>query len=75
MAKKLVSINLDEELIKELDAVSATLGVSRSALVNIGMRGILLGEISEALNTLIQSAGGTESEARIEDARAVKIGA
>ena len=51
MAKKLISINLDEELIEEIDSISETLGMSRSALVNLGMRGILMGETAKALGT------------------------
>lgn len=56
MAKKLVSINLDEELIDEIDAISETLGISRSAMVNMGMRGILMGEASEVVGTLMAAA-------------------
>lgn len=51
MAKKLISINLDEDLIEEIDSISDVLGMSRSAMVNLGMRGILMGETAKALGT------------------------
>lgn len=56
MAKKLVSINLDEELIDEIDAVSETLGISRSAMVNMGMRGIFMGEAAQVVSALANAA-------------------
>lgn len=78
MAKRLVSVNLDEDLINEIDAISEKLCVSRSALVNLGMRGILMGETAEALGTFASAfMPSTKSKrgAKIEGKKAAKIGA
>lgn len=49
MSKKLVSINLNEELISALDELAKTVGMSRSAVVNLVMRGTIISETEEAL--------------------------
>lgn len=51
--KKLVNINLDVELIEEIDSLAEKLGTSRSALVNLTMRGVVMGETSEALGRIL----------------------
>ena len=38
MAKKIVSINIDEETIKELDALAKKMGVSRSQFVEMTLK-------------------------------------
>lgn len=78
MAKKLVSINLDEELIDEIDAVSETLGISRSAMVNMGMRGIFMGEAAQVVGALAEAAKpkiSMKRSAKTEGKKAAKIGA
>lgn len=74
MAKRLVSINLDDDLINEIDAISEKLGMSRSAMVNLGMRGILMGETAEALGTFASAIKPTAKSKR-DEKRAAKIGA
>lgn len=74
MAKKLVSINLDEELIDEIDAVSETLGISRSAMVNMGMRGIFMGEAAQVVGALAEAAK-PKRKTKAKTSRAAKIGA
>ena len=56
MSKKLVSINLDEELISALDELAKTVGMSRSAVVNLVMRGTIMGETEEAASLLVKTA-------------------
>lgn len=78
MRKRLVSVNLDEDLITEIDAISEKLKISRSALINLGMRGILMGETAEALGTFASAfKPSTKSKrgAKTEGKRAAKIGA
>lgn len=38
MAKKIISINLDEEVIEELDGLSKKMGVSRSQFVEMTLK-------------------------------------
>lgn len=78
MAKKLVSINLDEELIEEIDAVADTLGISRSAMVNMGMRGIFMGEAAQVVSALADAAKPKITSKRVAKNKgneAAKIGA
>lgn len=78
MRKRLVSVNLDEDLITEIDAISEKLKISRSALINLGMRGILMGETAEALGAFASAfKPSTKSKrgAKAEGKRAAKIGA
>jgi len=56
MAKKLVSINLDESLISEIDKMSESLGMSRSAFVSLIMRGTCMGETAETVKYLMSAA-------------------
>lgn len=56
MAKKLISINLDDDLINEIDSVSKSIGMSRSAFVNLVMRATCMGETSEAGINLLNAA-------------------
>ena len=56
MAKKLVSINLDDDLIEALDDLSESVGMSRSAIVNLIMRGTVMGETEEAAGLLLKTA-------------------
>lgn len=56
MAKKLVSINLDDDLIKAIDNLSESVGMSRSAMVNLVMRGTIMGETNETASLLVQAA-------------------
>lgn len=72
--KKLVSINLDEELIDEIDAVSETLGISRSAMVNMGMRGIFMGEAAQVVSALAEAAK-PKRKTKAKTSKAAKIGA
>ena len=78
MAKKLISINLDEELIAEIDSISETLGMSRSAMVNLGMRGILMGETAKALGTFaaaVKPDTKSKRDAKAKGKKAANIGA
>ena len=60
MAKKLYTINLDEDLVEELDRLSNTLGMSRSMFVNTLLRGNVMGETKDVVtllaNGLLQKA-------------------
>lgn len=56
MSKKLVSINLDEDLIIALDELAKTVGMSRSAVVNLVMRGTVMGETEETASLLVKTA-------------------
>ena len=64
MAKKLVSINLDEELIDEIDEVAKKLGISRSAMVNLAMRGIVMGETSNMIGELLAAVAKPKKRTR-----------
>jgi metal-responsive CopG/Arc/MetJ family transcriptional regulator len=64
MAKKLVNINLDEDLINEIDALSEKMGLSRSAFVNLSMRGIVMGETADTLGKIMASAAGNRKKAK-----------
>lgn len=74
MAKKLVSINLDEELIEEIDAVSEKLGISRSAMVNMSMRGIIMGETAKVVMSLAETARPKRKQ-KAKGSNAAKVGA
>lgn len=56
MAKKLVSINLDDDLIQAIDELSESVGMSRSAMVNLVMRGTIMGETNETASLLFKAA-------------------
>lgn len=56
MAKKLVSINLDEDLITAIDELGKSVGMSRSALVNLVMRGTVMGETGSTSSELMDAA-------------------
>lgn len=73
MAKKLISINLDEDLIEEIDSISETLGMSRSAMVNLGMRGILMGETAKALGTFSAAVKKSKKAEKSEGKNSAKV--
>lgn len=56
MAKRLISINLDDDLIQAIDDLSESVGMSRSAMVNLVMRGTIMGETSDTAALLLQAA-------------------
>lgn len=68
--KKLISINLDLDLIDGIDSLSQKLGISRSALVNMVMRGAVMGETSEAVGKLLGLA--IESQKKVDESNAEK---
>ena len=63
--KKLVNVNLDLDLIDEIDNLANALGISRSALINMVMRGAVMGETSNAVGQLL----GMAIEAKKSDAK------
>lgn len=60
--KRLVSINLDIEVIEEIDKLAESLGISRSALVNLIMRATCMGEAVEVANVLMAAAKNSKGE-------------
>ena len=72
MAKKLISINLDDDLIQEIDNVSKSVGMSRSAMVNLVMRGTMLGESNEVAKLLLNAALSVKNDQEKEADNAVK---
>ena len=52
MAKKLYTINLDEELVEELDRIAGAAGMSRSMFVNTILRGTVMGETKDVVTLL-----------------------
>lgn len=72
MAKKLISINLDDDLIEEIDNVSESVGMSRSAVVNLVMRGTIMGETSEVATLLLSTALSVKKNEEKESKNEVK---
>lgn len=72
MAKKLISINLDDDLIQEIDNVSESVGMSRSAMVNLVMRGTIMGESNEVAKLLLNAALSVKNDQEKEADNAVK---
>ena len=67
--KKLVNINLDVELIEAIDNLAEKLGMSRSALVNLTMRGVVMGETSETLGRLLGLSIEAREKSENQDAK------
>lgn len=70
MAKKLVSINLDDDLISEIDKVSESIGMSRSAFVNVVMRATCMGETNAATSAIITAAIDVEKSKKPKKSKA-----
>lgn len=68
MAKRLVSINLDEELLDEMDALCGKVGMSRSAFVNLTMRGVVMGETADTTKLLLTTALAVKNAGKVATA-------
>lgn len=54
--KKMISVNVDDELLEAIDDTAEKLGISRSSVMNMALRGVFLGETAAVLKTLASSA-------------------
>lgn len=68
MAKRLISINLDDDLINEVDAIAESIGMSRSGFVNIVLRGCCMGEEMEKGAELVRIAIAANQKEERENA-------
>lgn len=51
--KRMINVNLDLDLIDETEKLSDALGISRSALINMVMRGAVMGETSDSVGQIL----------------------
>lgn len=73
MAKKLVNINLDVDVIEEMDNVAKSLGVSRSAFANLVLRGAVMNETARTVKELLTLAHDSAKDS--EESKGVLEGA
>lgn len=72
--KRLLSINLDADLVEEIDKLAKKMGLSRSALVNMTMRAAILGETKNMGAFLVQSLLSNMSTAKEESSETAVAG-
>lgn len=66
--KRMIQVNLDIDLVDELEKRSKALGISRSALINMVMRGAVMGETTGMLLQLLGTAIESQKSGENQDA-------
>jgi len=62
MAKKMISVNVDDELLEAIDETAEKLGISRSSVMNMALRGVFMGETAVVLKTLASAVVSREEK-------------
>lgn len=73
MAKKMISLSIDEDVLSGIDEVAANMGLSRSALINLQLRAFNEGDVKSATQIMAQMIGSL-SERKKTKKRAASTG-